>query len=425
MTDLHECTGPERDAEEVAQLWQFAQQRGMDRKRFLEALSDGGLTAALAVCMDFAGPNEQRADDEVTNDSLATPRHWFKDTSSFIKHDNGRCLESRLENMCGVITPTNQFFVRNNSVSLDMGLDNWRLSIEGDAVSKPLALTYTDIQALPSRTVVAYLDCAGNQRAMFDLVNGQETEGTQWRTGGVSNGEWVGTPLRDVLKLAGITDDAVSVLLVGLDTESPEKGFRSVIPVEKALHPDTLLAYALNGEALPKDRGFPLRALVPGWVGSSNVKWLGRIEVSSNAVWTRNNTTSYVLIGDEYPPEGEAQGKVSHCQVIKSALALPWPADLLAEPRRIHGYAHSPDGLIRSVEWSLDSGRTWQDATLHTPQVQYSWARFEFAWDPAPDSYTIMTCATDAAGNRQPDAIPFNEKGYLFNQPVPHPIQVS
>ncbi len=425
MTDLHECTGPERDAEEVAQLWHFAQQRGMDRKRFLEALSDGGLTAALAVCMDFAGPNEQRADDEVTNDSLGTPRHWFKDTSSFIKHDNGRCLESRLENMCGVITPTNQFFVRNNSVSLDVGLDNWRLSIEGDAVSKPLALTYADIQALPSRTVVAYLDCAGNQRAMFDLVNGQETEGTQWRTGGVSNGEWVGTPLRDVLKLAGITEDAVSVLLVGLDTESPEKGFRSVIPVEKALHPDTLLAYALNGEALPKDHGFPLRALVPGWVGSSNVKWLGRNEVSSNAVWTRNNTTTYVLIGDEYPPEGEAQGKVTHCQVIKSALALPWPADLLAEPRRIHGYAHSPDGPIRSVEWSLDSGRTWQDATLHTPQVQYSWARFEFAWDPARGSYTIMTCATDAAGNRQPDAIPFNEKGYLFNQPVPHPIQVS
>ena len=174
MTDLHECTGPERDAEEVAQLWQFTQQRGMDRKRFLEALSDGGLTAALAVCMDFAGPNEQRADDEVTNDSLETPRHWFKDTSSFIKHDNGRCLESRLENMCGVITPTNQFFVRNNSVSLDVGLDNWRLSIEGDAVSKPLALTYADIQALPSRTVVAYLDCAGNQRAMFDLVNGED-----------------------------------------------------------------------------------------------------------------------------------------------------------------------------------------------------------------------------------------------------------
>ena len=256
MTDLHECTGPERDAEEVAQLWQFAQQRGMDRKRLLEALSDGGLTAALAACMDLAGPAKQRADDEVTNDSLATPRHWFKDTSSFIKHDNGRCLESRLENMCGVITPTNQFFVRNNSVSLDVGLDSWRLSIEGDAVSKPLTLTYADIQALPSRTVVAYLDCAGNQRAMFDLVNGESTEGTQWRTGGVSNGEWVGTPLRDVLKLAGITDDAVSVLLVGLDTESPEKGFRSVIPVEKALHPTRCWPMHSTERRCPGTTGF-------------------------------------------------------------------------------------------------------------------------------------------------------------------------
>ena len=425
MTALHECIDPERDAEEVAQLWQFAQQRGMDRKQFLEALSDGGLTAALAACMDLAGPAEQRADQAVTKDPSSPPSHWFKDTSSFVEHDDGRCLESRLEHMHGVITPTNLFFVRNNSVSLDVEPDNWRLAVEGNAVSKPLTLSCADIQALPSRTVVAYLDCAGNQRAMFDLVNGQATEGTQWRTGGVSNGEWVGTPLRDVLTLAGITDDAVSVLLVGLDTESPEKGFRSVIPVEKALHPDTLLAYALNGEALSGDHGFPLRALVPGWVGSSHVKWLGRIVVSSKPVWTRNNTTSYVLIGDEYPPEGEAQGKVTHCQVIKSALALPWPADLRAKPRRIHGYAHSPDDPIRNVEWSLDSGTTWQDARLHTPQVQYSWARFEFAWDPRPGWYTIMTRATDTAGNTQPDAIPCNEKGYLFNQPIPHPIQVT
>ena len=178
----------------------------------------------------------------------------------------------------------------------------------------------------------------------------------------MSNGEWVGTPLRDVLKLAGITDDAVSVLLVGLDTESPEKGFRSVIPVEKALHPDTLLAYALNGEALPKDHGFPLRALVPGWVGSSNVKWLGRIEVSSNAVWTRNNTTTYVLIGDEYPPEGEAQGKVTHCQVIKSALALRWPADLLARAAthsRIRTLAGRSDSRALNGAWIPDGrGKT-------------------------------------------------------------------
>ena len=165
-----------------------------------------------------------------------------------------------------------------------------------------------------------------------------------------------------MLTLAGIRPDAVSVLLVGLDTESPEGGFRYVLPADKAMHPDTLLAYALNGEVLPRDPGYPLRALVPGWVGSANIKWLGQIVVSSKQIWMRNNTSSYVLVGDQYPPEGEALGKPVTEQVVKSALALPWPAELSAGPHRIHGYAHSPAGMISRVEWSRDSGRTWHEA---------------------------------------------------------------
>ena len=244
-------------------------------------------------------------------------------------------------------------------------------------------------------------------------------------TGAVGNGEWVGVALRDVLTLAGIHASAASVLLVGLDAESPEGGFRYVLPVEKAMHPDTLLAYALNGEPLPRDHGFPLRALVPGWVGSANIKWLGRIIVSSEQMWTRNNTTSYVIIGGQYPPEGESQGKPVTMQVIKSALALPWPAELSAGSHRIHGYAHSPAGPISRVEWSADRGRTWTDAGLSGRQPDFSWARFEFVWDAQPGENVIMTRATDVAGNTQPDHVPFNEKGCLFNQPVPHPVRVT
>ena len=256
--------------------------------------------------------------------------------------------------------------------------------MEGDAVSEPLELSYDDIRSLPNRTLTAYLECGGNHRAMFDILNGQKASGTQWLTGGVSNGEWVGAELRDVLTLAGIDPAAVSVLLVGLDTESPEEGFRYVLPTEKAMHPDTLLAYALNGETLPRDHGFPLRALVPGWIGSANIKWLGRIVVSKEQIWTRNNTTSYVLIGDNYPPEGESLGKPATEQVIKSALALPWPAELSAGRRRIHGYAHSPAGAISRVEWSADSWRSLNDAELTGQQPERSWARFEFAWDAEP-----------------------------------------
>ena len=170
--------------------------------------------------------------------------------------------------------------------------------------------------------------------------------------------------LKDVLTPAGIHAGAVSVLLVGLDAESPEEGFRYALPAEKAMHPDTLLAYGLNGETLPRDHGFPLRAIVPGWVGSANIKWLGRIVAVSEQVWTRNNTTFYVLMGDQYPPQDESQSKPVTMQVVKSALTLPWPA-----------------GPISRVEWSTDSGRTWTDADLPGRQPDYSWARFEFLWD--------------------------------------------
>ena len=451
MTDSHlSAVGtPGVAPTEVSGLWRFARRQGMDRRRFLQALTAGGAAAVLAACGERGEADSGAAIDAGGAAAPSTPA-WFKDTSPFIVHDDGKSLEARLENMRGLITPVREFFVRNNSVSLDVDVESWRLSVEGDAVTNPIQLSYSDILKLPRRRIVSYLECAGNQRAMFDLVKGQKARGTQWKTGGVGCAAWTGASLRDVLHLAGISDDAANVLLIGLDAESPEEGFRRVLPVEKALHPDTLLAYRMNNERLPRDHGFPLRALVPGWVGSTNVKWLGRIVVSRYPIWTRNNTTSYVLIGDAYPPEGEAAGKVTTRQVIKSALALPWPAEVEAVSQRIHctayspdsrgfvgssvcvseppliirGVAHSPDGPITRVEWSTDSGRTWRDATLSRYE-RYEWSWFTFDWDPVPGNYIVMTRATDAAGNTQPDEIPFNEKGYLFNQPLPHPVTVT
>ena len=406
-------------------LWAFASARGMGRRQFLQLMLAGGATAVLAACVGIDSSNGRDASTAAQADvEAASDSPFFKDSTPFIVRDD-KGLEARMENMQGLITPNRYFFVRNNApASLDLDASDWRLVVEGDGVSLPIKLTYQEVTSLPSHSLISYLECAGNHRAMFGILNGRESSGTQWMTGAVGNGEWVGARLSDVLTLAGIQDDAVSVLLVGLDTESPEEGFRYVLPVAKAMHPDTLLAYAMNGEPLPQDHGFPLRAVVPGWVGSSHIKWLGRIIVSTEQLWTRNNTTSYTLIGDAYPPEGESEGQPVTEQAIKSALALPWPAELAAGRQRIHGYAHSPDGPIRRVEWSDDGGRTWANASVSATQPDYSWARFEFEWNAASGEHTIMTRATDAAGNTQPDEVPFNEKGYLFNQPVPHPIRV-
>lgn len=407
-------------------LWRFVSARGMGRRQFLRLMMAGGAAAVIAACTGADSPIGTSEPVSVQTSSSASPTSpWFKETAPFFVHDDKKSLEARLENMQGLITPNRLFFVRNNSASLDLDASNWRLSVEGDGVEEPMELTYDDIRSLPSRTMTSYLECAGNHRAMFDLLKGQKASGTQWMTGGVGNGEWVGTSLADVLTLAGIHASAVSVLLVGLDDKSPEEGFRYVMPVEKAMHPDTLLAYALNGEILPRDHGFPVRVIAPGWVGSANIKWLGRIVASSERMWTRNNTTSYTLIGDDYPPEGESKGRPVTMQVIKSALALPWPAELASGRHRIYGYAHSPLRAIERVEWSADSGRTWNDAILSSSQKDYSWARFEFVWNAEPGERSIMTRATDVAGDTQPDSVPFNEKGYLFNQPVSHPIRVS
>ena len=348
-------------------LWELASARGMGRRRFLQLMMAGGATAVLAACVgDSQTPDTPRPTTPASIDP-ATDSPWFKDADPFIVRDD-KGLEARLETMRGLITPNSLFFVRNNSVSLDLDAADWRLSVEGDAVAEPLTLTYDDVLSLPGRVLTAYLECAGNHRAMFGLLKGREASGTQWMTGAVGNGEWLGAALRDVLTLAGIRDNAASVMLVGLDAESPEEGFRYVLPVEKAMRPDTLLAYALNGETLPRDHGYPLRALAPGWVGSANVKWLGRVVVSSERLWTRNNTTSYTLIGDGYPPEGQSLGKPVTEQVIKSALALPWPAELAAGPRRVHGYAHSPAAPIARVEWSADGGESWSDAEVSGEQ---------------------------------------------------------
>lgn len=411
-------------AEDLAWLSSLAREKGISRRRLLRLLGTGGMAAVLMACAEIRVPAAtQPSRGETAASAEKASATVFKDAAPFIRHGQSG-LESRLEYMQGFLSPNRFFFVRNNSRSMDIDARDWRLSVGGDAVSKPREFSYADIRSLPSRTVVSYLECAGNQRAMFDLVKGQAAQGTQWMTGAVGNAAWTGVAIRDVLALAGVNDDAASVLLVGLDSDSPEGGWRRALPIEKARDADTLLAYAMNGDDLPKDHGYPLRALVPGWVGSASVKWLSHIDVSSQRHWTRNNTISYVLIGDAYPPEGQALGKILTTQVIKSALALPWPAELAVGPHRLRGYAHSPFGPITQVEWSADAGSTWQDARVLGPQVQYSWARFEFAWDAPAGEHTLMTRATDAAGNTQPNDIPFNEKGYLFNQPLPHPIKV-
>jgi Oxidoreductase molybdopterin binding domain/Mo-co oxidoreductase dimerisation domain len=198
--------------------------------------------------------------------------------------------------------------------------------------------------------------------------------------------------------------DPVDVLPEGLDPEWVTGGVnlgrvRRPLPIAKALR-DVVLACEMNGEPLPPDHGHPVRLVVPGWIGISAIKWLGRVEVSTTALLSPWNTQFYRLFGPDYPADGELISR----QTIKSAFELPWPATLPAgKAHHLYGRSWSGNGAIATIEVSTDGGTTWQHATKVSRSDATGWQRWRITWrPPAAGDYTLRARATDATGASQP-----------------------
>src|SRR5215469_3007953 len=196
-------------------------------------------------------------------------------------------LEMPISGFSAYITPAQDFFVRTHVYVPTVNPGEWRLRVEGEVLS-PLTLTMDDLRALPAVEVVSVLECAGNGRSFYD----PPVAGVQWANGAAGNGRWRGARLADVLKKAGVKSAAAQVLFDGADVPlGAMADFQRTIPIKKALDPNTLLAYELNGEALPVQHGFPLRAVVPGWAGDSWMKWVSAVRVldkESDGWWMKN-----------------------------------------------------------------------------------------------------------------------------------------
>jgi DMSO/TMAO reductase YedYZ molybdopterin-dependent catalytic subunit len=232
-------------------------------------------------------------------------------------------------------------------------------------------------------------------------------------------------PLADVLDRAGLSRKrAVDVMPAGLDRTVSLGGVdvghvRRPLSLEKALD-DALLAYEMNGRPLLPDHGFPVRLVVPGWVGVASIKWVGQIEVADRPLSSPWSTVQYRLTGPTYP----ADEPPLTTQVVKSAFELAAGATVPAGIRQIlTGRSWSGLGAIRRVEVSADGGATWRRARLHKPNLPAAWVRWEIPWTPpAPGAYELRARATDAAGRTQPDSVPFNDGGYVFSAVVRHPV---
>jgi DMSO/TMAO reductase YedYZ molybdopterin-dependent catalytic subunit len=322
------------------------------------------------------------------------------------------------------VVPNDRFFVRNHTATPAIDPATWRLRVTGNAVRWPLELTYDELRALPARTATAVIECAGNGRSFFAAQQGQAVSGTGWQLGAVGAARWRGVPLSVLLHRAGLRRSAVDVLPEGLDAPVTGGGVdqghvRRPLPIDKALD-DVLVAYEMNGEPLPADHGFPARLVVPGWVGIASIKWLGSIEVADQPLTSPWNTTSYRMVGPDYPPDSAPLTS----QPVKSAFELPWPAEVAAGRRTtLTGRSWSGDARIRRVEVSTDAGATWHRAHLHPGDAGRPWARWSLPWTPpAAGSYELIARATDRAGATQPDAVPYNGLGYQFWAVVRHPV---
>ncbi len=338
-------------------------------------------------------------------------------------YDHDGNVETRWEAMRegSYVTPNDRFYVRNHGPTPRIDAASWTLRVEGPGVSRGLTLSYEDLLALPAVSVTRALECAGNGRVFFGEQEGREAEGTQWRLGAIGVAEWTGVPLRHLLEEAGLLPSAIEVMPEGLD----EPLLARPLPREKALADGTILAHTMNGERLPMDHGYPARVVVPGWAAVASVKWVGRIFVSDEPLRTYWNTEEYVLVGPDHEPrEGPGRGPAVTVTYVNSALELPWPARLQRGRNTVTGRAWSGAGTISCVEYSIDGGE-WQPARLSGPNVPGAWTRFEFDWEARPGEHELRARATDERGNTQPDSVPYNELGYLYNAVVPHPIAVS
>ena len=329
----------------------------------------------------------------------------------------------------GYHTPNELFFVRNHTATPLLDPDEWRLRVWGSGLRGGEALFgLDDLRRLPATTHSAFVECAGNGRYFYSSQQGETVSGTAWTLGAIGVARWRGVRLAEVLTRAGLSRDAVDVMPRGLDAEVIDTDganlghVRRPLPLAKALS-DVLLVYEMNGEPLPVDHGAPVRVLVPSWVGISNIKWVGDVEVAAEPLYSPWNTDLYRLFGPAFPPGGS---EPLTRQSLKSAFELDFGATFTAGRRHLlHGRSWSGAGGVRRVEVSTDGGASWRPARLRDRPRRDGWVRWSVPWTPTePGPAELLARATDERGTTQPERAVFNEQGYLFDAVVRHPVEV-
>ena len=321
------------------------------------------------------------------------------------------------------ITPVNSFFVRSHGDVPALDPKELTLTVDG-LVDKPLSLKVADlIERFPVSATTATLTCAGNRRSEFSAI--KKVGGVQWDAGAIGNAEWHGVRLADVLKLAGLKEGAKHVWFEGRDAITEKNvtfPFGGSIPIEKALLTAatgaTLLATQMNGQLLSAAHGFPLRTVVPGYIGARSVKWLHKITVADRPSPNHFVADVYKLVPEENA-DLIAKSSPIYEYTLNSVICHPVPGTAVSGDRiTVKGFALTNGTTGRNVqriEVSTDGGHSWTPAKVTSPLRDYCWVLWSADVPLADKADSLLVRATDTSGEVQPQNCPWNYKGYQFN----------
>ncbi|HEX3875721.1 MAG TPA: sulfite oxidase [Bryobacteraceae bacterium] len=363
--------------------------------------------AAAAAPAPIAAPMSQQAGEST---AIAGKRPMI------LHSDRPEDLETPGEYYTSWVTPVDSFFVRQH-IPRPSKIDpaSFKITLNG-MVSRPREITLDDLKKLPQYTVPATLECTGNGRGFYS----PKVPGIQWKRGAVGNAEWQGPRLSDVLKLAGMNEGAKEIEFDGADTgvaKTPD--FVRSMPLTKAMHPATLVAIKMNGDT-PQIHGFPARLIVPGWDGTSWVKWVTRITPQEKQTAGFFMNPGYRIPSIPLPPGTPARPAelvVIEGMPVKSSIMIPGDgAKFAVGTIPVRGIAWAGEEAIEHVEVSFDGGAKWQPAELSPQKLHFAWRLWRVDWKPAgPGYYNILSRATDSAGRVQPFVPSWNPSGYLWN----------
>jgi DMSO/TMAO reductase YedYZ molybdopterin-dependent catalytic subunit len=324
------------------------------------------------------------------------------------------------------VTPASRLFVRNNGIPPVQATqpDQWMLELTGESCVDAKKLTVAELKTnFEHHTLQLQIECAGNGRSEFYPPG----RGNQWTTGAIGCPEWTGVRIRDVLEYCGVKDDAVYVAYEGADRhlsgDASKRAISRGVPMHKAFEDESMIVWAMNGEALPLFHGHPLRMLCAGWPASVSGKWLTRIMI-------RNRVhDGEKMLGHSYrvPCKPVAPGTsvadedmcIIESMPVKSLITYPKSGISHAAGKSldIRGHAWAGDRSVADVFISIDFGVTWQKAKIEKAANRLAWQHWSAAVDfPESGYYEIWARAVDSNGNSQPNVIPgWNPGGYLNN----------